>query len=196
MAASEVLGFLRLVGLIIVVAAVVVYFNGGLPEAAIWKNWGEAAYHWAAALGILAAAYWFLVRRETFPRAVLDVRVFDHPLTARLLLVTAIARIKNVGQRTFVAKSAVGRIQQIVPLTAPIDHFHQENGEIHWLQLDDDRRVDLKDCHIEPGEDDEIVFDFTIDRCVQVVRIYIHINNATIGARSVGWSWTGNYRIS
>ena len=73
-----------------------------------------------------------------------------------------------------------------------------EDGEteIHWPLLKSrDLYFEKRGCEIEPGEKQDIQFDFIISKNIQTVAVYTFVKNKKRRDREIGWDSTTIYEI-
>lgn len=142
-----------------------------------------------AILAALVGLIWFVVRRENFARADLDVTVEQVPVGDTNLL-RVIIHIKNIGQVRLIVHKLTIFLQQIAPLaqvpkdgeTVPFDFRRAPPGlEIDWPVFNDEPLVfELPSPYeYEPGESGSIPCDYLVNKVPDVYCAYIHLINSS-----------------
>ena len=73
------------------------------------------------------------------------------------------------------------------------EHCEPEAG---WPLLNESRlRFGKGKREIEPGETDEVHFDFVLDSDVQIIVVYSYFKNVTKKRREIGWHATSTYDL-
>lgn len=153
-------------------------------------------------LAVVVGGVWayilFVRRRQRYPRANItqDLLHLDLADGKRLLRVTV--RIKNEGEVLLSLASGFCRVQQLLPSSddlanalAALPNDRCVDSEVAWPQLAE-RRVEFRrgEREIEPGESDELCFDFIVDADVEVVSAYTYLKNVEKRRREIGWGAT------
>lgn len=167
--------------------------------------WLETANTWAAlieailtAAAILAGAWWtwrlFLRQRLHYPRANVEHRISHWPASENKRALHCAVRVMNVGSVLITFRSVMVRIYQLVPPPEEVqkalekgdDPVASNEGEAPW-EIIHERTCKWEDeCYeIEPGESDEFLFDFFVDRSVAGIQVYSHLSNAKKSRRRI-----------
>ena len=168
------------------------------------KSISVIAESWATVLAIVVAGAWtyqlFVRQRQRFPRAVLkqDVLIRRLPIGQNLLTITAVLR--NVGQTLIEVDRITVVVQQLAPLKPahvaerikqhdPLDPGGRR--EILWYRIGY-RRTYFRQgqFEIEPGESDQVNFDFVISERVTAIKVDVHIENRAKRRGLTGDWWT------
>lgn len=150
----------------------------------------------AAGLGGLWTRHLYLRQRENYPRASieheLDVTDVGHGKVALRLAVT----IRNRGKVLIEIERGLSRVQQFLPCDPKVISVLQEKSEktypkLNWILLGEKTREEWN-IEIEPGDEEEVHFDFLIDSSVQKVSLYSHFDNRAKPnrLRPIGWNKT------
>jgi hypothetical protein len=169
------------------------------PWLTLWKDGSAAAASTLTAVGLVAAGFYSIwLYRNRFPRAKVMHQVLDWPASGRRM-VRGIVRVENVGSVIIQVRCIRGVLTQILPVPPDTetaikngrDPVERESTEVVWDTVGD-RLKDFSQegCEIEPGEADEFIFDFVINRDVTKVQFYSHIENVKKFKRNVGWNTT------
>lgn len=121
---------------------------------------------------------------------------------ATLLRVTL--RIENTGRVLLQLVDARTDVYRVLPLDddardrlARDALLDAESHEAQWTCVDShERRWPAGDVEIEPGESDELGFDFLVPSDVTVVSVYSYVSNANKRNRPIGWGKTTTYDMS
>ena len=114
-------------------------------------------------------------------------------------------QLKASSYQLICLESGFTRINQILPLADEINNLDNGKREIEWPMLEKKEINEKKeDCEIEPGESDEICFDFLIDTDVEIINIYSYLSNIKKKSklyklfkkeRDIGWPITTIYNL-
>jgi len=160
---------------------------------------------------ILAAAIWtymlFVKKRQKYPRIKVGHEEEHWAVSPDEYLLRVVVRISNIGEVLVPLESVTVRIQQICPWRSDaLGTIREARGklklgtsELGWPVLDE-RKCEWRSGvqEIEPAEDDEVIFDFVVDKAVEAVSVYSHVKNAykkkhlarRWRSREIGWNTT------
>lgn len=143
------------------------------------KDFASALESFGIFIGIIIGGWWtyrlFVQNRQKYPRANLTHKIFYSKLPNNKIYIQIKVVIANIGNVLICLEPGFTRISQILPLVDEIDNSERE---IEWPMLDKkDVVYEKKNCEIEPGENDEMCFDFLIDPDVELINIYSHFSN-------------------
>ncbi len=135
----------------------------------------------------------FIRKRVTYPSANIehDVKMWTD---AGQSFIHLSVRVTNCSGVLVCLRKGCAWVEQLAPLPPAIEDSIRRNGDIvrvgqvhaEWLLL---QKRDLPKDHlieIEPGETDQIDFDFVIDSSVRRVLIYSHLANTK--KQTGGWN--------
>ena len=153
------------------------YFNS--IDWNVTKNFASVLQSYGILLGLFVGGYWtyrlYRQYRQKYPRVNLSHKIFYTKLPNNKIYLQVKVIIANVGNVLINLESGFTRITQILPLVEEIDNSRRE---IEWPMLyQKEITIEKKNCEIEPGESDEICFDFLINPDVELINIYSHFNN-------------------
>lgn len=157
---------------------------------------------------IVVGGFWtyrlFVQRRQRYPRANITQQIAHYPLANNKVLLRATVRICNEGEILLSLLSGFSRVQQMIPcadeLCEDLEKRDDKDGqcepEAEWPLLRE-RKLKFKkgEREIEPGESDELHFDFVIDSDVEVIVIYSYLKNAKKRRPEIGWNVTSIYDL-
>ncbi len=151
----------------------------------------------AAGLAIVAAAWWFFVRRENVRKANVTHEVM-FAKAGKWIYVGVRVTVKNTGRRRITSKTAqlkpdelledlgnVVIIEELSPYLGRHEVVSQRLSpefELQFLGL----RSMPGEIVIEPHEEQTILLDFVIPKTTETIKVYSHIDNAYNG--SEGWN--------
>jgi len=163
----------------------------------------------------------FIKNRQSRPKAKISHLIYSERLNDQKILLRVELKISNIGNVLLQIQSCKTWIQQLTPLDMDklklIEEgknlVSEEKHEADWGLIDGVeifykenkaavKKSDIKTVvenfvpQIEPGEEDFIYFDFTIDANVQTILIYSYLRNSSIRRRDFGWSLCTIYNIS
>ena len=155
-------------------------------------------------LALVFAGLWFYQRRERLPRAVLGHELYSAKLpgSGGWLLHVSVT-VENRGNVLVTLKQGLTRVQQIDPvgesvleaLEAGRDPVPEGESEVPWLELGQrDYPTKEHPVTIEPGERDQIAYDFFLPAETKTVEIYTHYPNPRTEGES-GWQLTTVYEL-
>jgi len=159
-------------------------------------------------LAIVVGGIWayllFVKRRQRYPRANVTQQIGHYPLPNNKVLLRATVRICNEGEILLSLVSGFSRVQQMIPCSDDLcevlrvrdDSDEQCEPEAEWPLLSERKlKFEKSEREIEPGEIDELHFDFIIDSDVQVIVIYSYLKNVKKRRREIGWNVTSIYDL-
>lgn len=181
------------------------------------KNLAETFQAVIAGIAIIVAGYWsytlFVKKRQKYPRASVSHNITSLQIGFNRCLVRVNTAVSNKGDVLLRISKGEIRLQQVIPLPADVEQsillglelIGSEETEIPWPLLD--RRVnDWKYNHIEiePGETEDIQYDFIVNGSIRTVIIYSYFQSIAKQTlirrlfrrpRDIGWSTTTLYQI-
>ena len=162
----------------------------------------------ATVIAFIVGGMWsyklFVKKRLKYPRANITHKILHKPIPSGKVLLHVTTVISNTGDVLLSLISGTTRIQQMLPLSQEVlngisegkDPVCEQETEIEWpLLMDRDSDWKEREFEIEPGEEDQIVYDFIIDANVQTVVVYSYLKNVSKGSRDIGWSLTTVYDL-
>ncbi len=173
----------------------------------IIKNIFDIIQAIATVFAIIIGGIWsymlFIRKRQKYPRANITHNITHRQIGNKKILLHVAVTITNVGDVLIALVSGETRIQQILPLSLELlksinqgDKLPPEgNTEIEWPIIDS-RESEWQNNQIEPGENDQLHYDFILDDSIKIIEIYSHFKNAKIPQKDIGWNTTTIYDIS
>jgi hypothetical protein len=169
-------------------------------------DWSDFADHFATVAAVLVAGFWFFVQRGHTARLAVNHEVTHFQIAPGQVLLTVIVRMANKGHVRIRVATISTRIQQVLPLDLdPEDSQRVLDGitplqdkyvHVHWPQLAEwEFGPQWKTHEIEPGDTDEVVFDFIVPDTLESIRAYTYVANVRKWRRSLGWSRTSVVRL-
>ncbi len=163
------------------------------------------------AAAIILGGIWsymlFVRTRQRYPRANLKHRITHRLLGNKKQLLVLDIVIENTGDVLLSLASAVVRIQQVLPIHASLeDSIHtgepvpekENEKEFPWPLLASRKSKWGKgEFEIEPGESDQVTYDFFLDDELETVRVYAYFENEKKKRRKkpIGWGITTLYDL-
>jgi hypothetical protein len=154
-------------------------------------------------LAVIVGGVWtyniFIKERQHYPHVNIKQEVSHIELPDKTKLLHNRIILTNTGHVRLVVKEALATVGQILPLdkkssvagelAAALKEKERKEDRFRWPLLCQRKKIFEKPMDIEPGEDDEIAFDFVIPSHVEVVRVYCWFQNEmkTKGDDKVGW---------
>ncbi len=170
----------------------------GLKEALVNNKdaWGTIQTI-LTVLGVPVAVWWWMARRQRFPRADLALTVVHRELQPGVVWIRVRGALTNKGDVKIGLDKVSVYVQQVVPPPPSVQKIieQQENPAEHgearaiWESLCT-AETRLSAVEVEPGEVDVYDWDFFIyDPDVKTVLIYMYIANvAKANTGNLGWS--------
>jgi hypothetical protein len=144
--------------------------------------------------------YWLFVQyRQKYPRASIAHRITHRPIANGKLLLHVVVIISNAGDVLLSLVSLETRIQQVLPPPAEVLDFINKGHspvpdgqtEIDWPLIDSQESGWKRgEYEIEPGESQEIHYDFILDAETQTIEVYSYLKNEKKRDREIGWDLT------
>ncbi len=139
-------------------------------------------------LALIIGGFWtislFRLRREKYPKAKVSHVIFSTKIGRKKRLLHINVKIENLGQVLIKINKGEIRILQIIPFEWSLVKPDQKTNEIEWYQIGGNSN-DIK-LELEPGESDELCYDFIIENNIKVIEVYTHYTNVEKGTR-IGW---------
>ena len=175
---------------------------------ASFKEILEVANHVVSVLAVLFGGFWgyllFVKRRQKYPRANLVHHITHRPFGGGKTLLQVSVTISNTGEVLLSLISAQVRVQQLLPPTPNVagclergeDPVPDGDTEVPWPLLQERKTAwTAGEFEIEPGESDQICYDFFVDSEVSSVEIYSYLTNVRKRQREIGWHLTSTYDL-
>ena len=154
-------------------------------------------------LAIIVGGGWgyvlFVRKRQKYPRANTKHEITHLQIADGKLLLHVDVTISNVGDVLISLVSGIIRIQQILSPSPELMDAIKERGdpvkegsrEIEWpLIVERPSAWASGEFEIEPGESEQIPYDFIINADVQTVEVYSYYKNTEKPKREIGWNLT------
>ena len=169
-----------------------------------WKDNAEAVQALATTIGIVVGAMWalrlYFRKREGYPSLTVAHQVSSWRLPDDRVLLHLRVKISNVGPVNVQIRNATAWVQQVFPLPEEVaiqlakgeDPADEETSEVNWPLAAVVRRCDWSASpnEIEPGENEELGFDFVLVPGLSAVQVYSHLRNHARVDRDIGWNTT------
>ncbi len=151
--------------------------------------------------GILAALGWFYQRRQQYPRALIKHEIEHRYLSRSHVFVRVKLVIENIGNIQIRLSSAYVDVETVSPAAqfflkeaALGKKFKDDGDEIAWPFAADRREEKFQRLsEIEPGEEEELIFDFILTHSIETLSVSSHIENSKI--KPIGWCKTSLYDL-
>lgn len=161
------------------------------------------------AAAIILGGIWsymlFVRTRQKYPRANLKHRITHRPIGNKKQLLVLEIIIENTGDVLLSFASAVARIQQVLPTPASVggslraaDPVPEKEKEFPWpLLVSRESNWRKGEFEIEPGESDQVTYDFFLGDKLETVRVYVYFENEKKRKREkrIGWGITTLYDL-
>jgi hypothetical protein len=151
-------------------------------------------------------AYWRFVRERTrWPRAEIDIRFTQRSLGEGTVLLNVKVKVKNEGRGLMELTKLRLDLHRVLRLGEEMrrkiecgTQFEADSVEANW-PLIGQQVCDWEDgtAELEPGETDEIGFDFFLNSETETIFLYVYLDNVAKkrGNRALGWAVTELYDI-
>ena len=161
---------------------------------------------------IIVGGYWaymlFVRKRQKYPRAKVEHMLRHWELPDGNYLLHLVLKVSNGGEVLLTLAELDIWIGKVIPWP-PKDSLKEalcqaiitnisETGtiEVEWPRLHGKTvYLNPKRNIIEPGEEDEMHFDFSIPHDVEMVHVYTHLRNVSRPAKDIGWFKSSFYEI-
>lgn len=173
-----------------------------------FKDSAGIAKDLATVAAIVVGGFWsymlFVRKRQKYPRAKITHEISHSLIADSKLLLHIVATISNTGDVLLSIIYAETRVQQMLPVLPELSDSIQRGNdpvvegrtEIDWPQLASrEIRRERGQFEIEPGESDEIHYDFILDVNVQTIKIYSYFENIAKPGKKIGWPLITVYDI-
>jgi hypothetical protein len=160
-------------------------------------------------LAILVGGSWsyllFVRRRQRYPRANLKHEITHRTIGDGFVLLRVTATVTNNGEVLLSLACAETRVQQVVPAPADLlgaakkgkDPLAEGETEVEWpILFSRQSKWDKDEFQIEPGESDQILYDFVLKDDVTAVEVYTYLKNEEVKKREIGWNMTTIYDLA
>ena len=165
----------------------------------------EIAEAIATILAIAVGGFWsymlFVKTRQKYPRASLEHRITHRPLDSERQLLVVNVFLHNTGEVLLSLVSNETRVQQVLPqppdlLGSDTNPVQEGSTEVEWPLLDSrERNWTAGEFEIEPGEVDQVTYDFIVGSDVETIRVYSYFRNALKVKKQIGWGLTTLYDL-
>jgi hypothetical protein len=148
------------------------------------------AQAWMTVAGIAVAGLWtyliFVRQRQRFPRASVQHTLLHRTLADGSQLVTVCARLTNIGQGLISIANASVVVQRVAPLSRSLEeqalaaHNPQTSDrrrEVLWYRIGYWSTGFTPAIEVEPGETEDILFDFRFSKHERAIKVNTHIEN-------------------
>ncbi len=163
----------------------------------------------ATVIAFLLAGVWtyilFIRTRQKLPRANITHKISHRPISNTKVLLNVTVEISNTGNVLLSLLSGTTRVQQVLPLLPGMLHVinegkdpvPEEDTKIEWpLIIERESNWNEGIFEIEPGEKDQIVYDFAIDADIETIVVYSYYKNIKKRHPDIGWGLTTVYDLN
>jgi hypothetical protein len=166
----------------------------------------EVAEGIATILAIVVGGIWsymlFVRTRQKYPRASVTHRITHRPLDSERQLVVVDVILHNTGEVLLSLESSETRVQEVLPLPSGLlgsdnaTPVRDGSTEVEWPLLESSERTWKQgEFEIEPGEVDQVTYDFIVGSDVETIRVYSYFRNTTKEKKQIGWGLTTLYDL-
>jgi hypothetical protein len=152
---------------------------------------------------IILGGWLFVVRRKRYPRLKISHAICDKRISDDRTLIRVEVNIHNSGEVLARIKDVDVWVQQVVPCAELFeelrgkDFAHEDNeSEYGWKVLCEKKLADVSERQIEPGEEDDLYFDFIVTNEVKSILVNTHIKNLAEKTKNIGWNKSTVYDLT
>jgi hypothetical protein len=158
----------------------------------------ESVKNAAGVVAVVVGGWWtyslFIKGRGDFPRASITHRIAHRRLTGNQTLVRVTVGFENSGTVLLTVGEGVVRLSQVDPLPNDGVAPRQSSRTVEWPEIES-RGLEANVVEVEPGESDEVDFDFVLDAEIDMVEVYSYFRNPSKADRDIGWTLTTLYEL-
>ncbi len=182
------------------------------PPAKGWlsvnKDVSEIVKNYGTFAAVIIGGIWtwaaFKRRREKYPNAKVSHTILHRRIDDRRVFLKVVVIIQNTGEVMISLDRRLVRVQQMIPWPTeamkPVDvgpdNTRNDHSEVEWPLLGEvDISGERLGHEIEPGESDELHFDFVVPSKISTVVVYSYLKNVTKRKREIGWNSTSIRQI-
>lgn len=182
------------------------------------KDWADTSKAVVEIIAIVVAGWWtyrlFVKNRVEYPYPKVEHSITHWPLADGTVYLSIIVTVTNAGNVLLPLVFGKVFVQQIRPMLndlwalirgagssalreGKVEGLFQEGGrQIAWRELGyRESTWGEGELEIEPGEREELQYDFILDEAVQTIRVISYLRNAKRGEPEVGWRLTTIYDL-
>jgi hypothetical protein len=137
----------------------------------------------------------FIKGRGDFPRASITHRITHKPLTNGLILVRVTVGFANPGTVLLRVGKGLVRLSRVRPLPDDVVPSVEDGKRTIELPEIASRELEADVVEIEPGESDEVDFDFVVREDIEAVEVYSYFRNPSRADREIGWTLATLYDL-
>jgi hypothetical protein len=173
-----------------------------------FKDLADALHSVATVIALIVGGWWtysrFIKKREKFPRAKISHSITHRKLDDDFQLLHVGLNVQNVGEVLLCLNQGFVRVQQVIPASPELlkalhargDITDKKESECDWPLLGEHSCDWQSESHeMEPGEDENIEFDFAVRSDVKTVEVYSYFKNEKKFDREIGWNLTTLYDL-
>jgi hypothetical protein len=139
----------------------------------------------AIGIGGIWTYYFFVLKRQRFPRATLEQKILHWPVCDGKIALRVTVTIRNCGEVLLKLDNGFTWVQCVKPLSKDFedeiksgaDLVREKETEIQWPLIGERNYFLSQKMEVEPGESDEVISDIVIDSYAEKLLIYSHIQN-------------------
>jgi hypothetical protein len=160
----------------------------------------ESVKNAAGVVAVVVGGWWtyrlFIKGRGDFPRASITHRITHRRLTENQTLVRVTVGFENSGTVLLTVGEGVVRLSQVGPLPNDgVASRQRSERTVEWPEIES-RVLEADVVEVEPGESDEVDFDFVLDAEIDMVEVYSYFRNPSKADRDIGWTLTTLYELN
>ncbi len=174
----------------------------------VHKDISEIVKNYSTFAAVIIGGLWtyaaFARRREKYPRAKVSHRILHRKIDDGRVFLKVVVVIQNIGEVMISLDRRFVRVQKMIPWPTeamkPVDvqpdNTRNDHAEVEWPLLGEvDISGEEPGHEIEPGESEELHFDFVVPSETNTVVVYSYLKNVTKRKREIGWNTTSTCQI-
>lgn len=188
-----------------------------LPTIETTKTFGETLKVYVEIFAVIIAGIWsyrlFIKNRVDYPLTEVNHVITHWNLGDNFVCMSLIVTIKNCGKVLVELESGMILVQQILPLLDELkpliqdasdediyegksELFLEKNSQIAWRQIGcREPKWEKGEIEIEPGECEELQYDFILKEEIQSLRVKTYFKNTKFTNSDIGWRKTTFYNL-
>lgn len=184
-------------------------------EFDIWNSFLKTLFEiMAIATGGIWTYLTFIKYRLEYPYAQTEHKIFHWEIDNQKIYLSVIVSFKNSGKVLIKLKNSFVYIRQVRPLVSDLKTMIENapsadlrEGKVSGLFIDNGRQIAWRevgykeiewednDVLIEPGETEEIKFDFILEKNIETIEVITYFQDLNKKRNKTGWKLTSMYNF-
>jgi len=201
---------------ITVVCTIILIFLIGPAVKYPAEDWVVILKTFVEIVAVIMGGLWtyltFIKNRLEYPYAKIEHKIHYWHIGEKRIYLSVVVLFVNSGKVLISLKRGTVYIRQVRPLTTDIKNYIKKsspedlrNGQVAKMFVDKGRQISWPEigyriCEwndgeilIEPGETEEIQFDFIVDENIETIEIITYFQDARKWKSDIGWKLTSLY---